>query len=56
MKALHVACPVRRAKPEERCRTIGGKEMPESHFKRKIAALSDELHHKGNGDQAPAST
>ncbi len=55
MKAVHVACPVCHAKAGEKCRAIGGNEMPESHFKRKLAALSDELQPKGNGNQAITS-
>jgi hypothetical protein len=55
MKAIEVVCPVCRAKPGEQCHAIGGKQLPESHFKRKLAALSDELQHKGNGNRAVTS-
>lgn len=53
MKALHVPCPVCRAKPGERCRTIAGAEMPESHFKRKLTALFEGWHQPkgGSGNQ-----
>jgi len=40
MKAIHVECPVCGANIGELCRTIDHMEMPESHFKRKLAALA----------------
>ena len=36
----HVECPACGAKPGEPCKTMTGKTMPESHSKRKIAALA----------------
>jgi hypothetical protein len=49
MKAVHMECPVCRAKPGEPCRAIDGKHMPESHFKRILKNLY-EVHFGENNN------
>jgi len=47
MKAMHIECPVCRAKPGEPCRAIGGKRMPESHSQR----IFIDLHKRHFGEK-----
>jgi hypothetical protein len=51
MKAVHIECPVCRAKPGEPCRAIGGKQMPESHSKRILIDLYKR--HFGENNNLP---
>ena len=51
MKAVHIECPVCRAKSGEPCRAIGGKQMLESHFKRILIDLYNV--HFGENNNLP---
>src|SRR5271167_3826475 len=53
-KSMNVECPACGAKIEEPCQTLTGKAMPESHAKRKRAAL-ERKHPREEVNQAAPS-